>query len=573
MTTGRRAIPAVEFFATFLRVPRPGSRDLVPLTLHPEQRRLLEAYDERDPATGLPRYPELAALWLKKAGKSATAGGLVLAELVGGREPDREVLIVASDLAQARDVVFAAAVRFVKRHPWLAQHVRPLTSELIYTETVVDPRTGGRHDEDHVARAVPARDAKSLHGGNATLTVFDEYWTHNDYGAVEALGRSPARQAPRVLYASYAGLRSQRRAGVPLWDLWQRWQAGDDPQLFVSYIGGPDAWRSVPWITEAFLDAERRRFASVPSKYSRVYENSWDSGDDSTSFLSSREIQDAIDPTLVEPDRGVPGLSYTLGCDLGLSSDFSAAIVTHVDPFDHKLVVDVVRYWAGTRAEPVSLTAVENEIVALAKRFALQRTTLDQWQAVALAERLRARGVSGVRTITMETSTLDRHATMLKAWFAGRQIRIPSHPVLIEQLECLVGREMSRRDRVRFDTPSPNEHDDLAVALALAADGHGRHGRDIGRPTLPATFRECYRERTVPESMTGKCLLLGGHSIPHGDPSCAACPGRQALVAAHEAHLAAGGEALDLRRYFAERMEANAYSARRQVYDFATHFL
>jgi hypothetical protein len=304
-----RSITARQVFAEFLRIPQPGTRALVPMALHPAQGALIGAFDTRG-EDGLPTYPEVAALWIKKAGKSTTGGGLVIAELLGhSGEPDREIIIVASDQEQARTVIFASAARFVRRHPYLTKHCRVLQSEIVYREVVTDERTGGRHIEEHIALAVPGRDARSLHGSNATLTVFDELWAFSDYSILESLARSAARRCPRIAYFSYAGLRSQQRAGNPLWDLWTRWKAGEDSSLFVSYLGGPDGWQSVPWVSARFLDQQRRQFAAVPAKFKRLWLNEWASGDEGA-FLTSEEVSDAIDATLPEPETGDTATSY-----------------------------------------------------------------------------------------------------------------------------------------------------------------------------------------------------------------------------------------------------------------------
>ena len=546
-----RGLTARRVFDEFLRVPSQGSRALRALAFHPAQQALIDAYDERG-ADGLPRYTEVAALWLKKAGKSTTGGGLVLAELLGNTsEPDREVIIVASDWEQSKTVIFASAARFVRRHPWLSKHFRVLASELIYKETVTDQRTGGKHIEEHIARAVPARDARSLHGTNATLTVFDEVWAFNDYSAVEALARSAARKCPRIAYFSYAGLRSQQRAGVPLWDLWLRWKA-NDPSLFVSYLGGEDGWRSVPWITERFIDQQRRQFAAVPAKFRRLWLNEWATGDEDA-FLSADEIRDATDPAMVEAVRGEPGIEYALGVDLGLTSDYSAAVVTHLEPNDGRLVVDCVRHWVGTKAAPVSLVQVEEELVSLARRFPLRKVVIDQWQGALLAERLRARGVRPVEVVTLESSRLDQQATQLKSLFSNRQIRIPTHPVLVEQLETIVGEELKRRDRIRF-TQGDGQHDDLVVALCLSAEPHARY---VGRRGLPATFTECWRAQSVPNFSPLSCYLLGGDYFPSGCPSCTACRGHQAVKLAARVHGEMTGQETGLREFYAERMDGS----------------
>jgi hypothetical protein len=547
-TPARLSTP--EFFAKFLRVPDGGR--LLSLQLHAAQLAALDAWDLLDPQTGLPVYDAHLWAWIKKAGKSATAGGLVLKELVDGIGEDREIIIVASDFEQSKNVTFASAVRYVRRHAWLTKRIRLLGHELIYGQTVTDPRTGGRHLQEHIVREVPARDARSLHGVNPVLVVVDEAWAQNDYGVLEALAPSPTRRVSRTLFCSYAGLRSQMREGNPLWDLWQRWKAATDPRLFVSYIGGPDGWRSIPWIKPSFIESQRRKFASVPSKYRRLWENQWASGDEG-SFLSGEEIHAAIDPELSEPAHGLPGIAYTLGVDLGLTFDWSALVLTHISS-DHKLTVDAVRFWRGTRSRPVSIMAVEDEIVALSKRFHIGRVVLDQWQAAQLSERLGQRGVRDVFTVAVDPSRLDRLATLLKRSFSARQIRIPRHPELLEQLETIISIEQKRRDLVRFTSGAGQDaggHDDIVIALALAMEPQSH---DIGRAALPATFNQCYRAASVRSFSPLQCFLVGGSEanyIPPGnsDPSCAACPGWIYARQAFRDYKDRGGENIDIRTW------------------------
>ena len=84
-----------NFFDRFLRVP--VNRQLVPMTLHAAQVELLTAWDAVDVVTGLPRYSWCHADWPKKSGKSTNTAGIALADLVGGSEPDREIVVCAND--------------------------------------------------------------------------------------------------------------------------------------------------------------------------------------------------------------------------------------------------------------------------------------------------------------------------------------------------------------------------------------------------------------------------------------------------------------------------------------------
>jgi hypothetical protein len=196
---------------------------------------------------------------------------------------------------------------------------------------------------------------------------------------------------------------------------------------------------------------------------------------------------------------------------------------------------------------------VEEELVTLARRFPLRKITIDQWQGQLLADRLRARGVQPVQVVTLESSRLDHHATQLKSLFANRQIRIPSHPTLIEQLETIVGEELKRRDRIRF-TQGEGQHDDLVVALCLSAEPHARH---VGRRALPATFTACWRSESVPGFRALDCYLFDGPYEPGGCPCCAACRGHQAVRLAARTHAELTGEHVDLRQFYEERMDGS----------------
>ena len=123
-----------------------------------------------------------------------------------------------------------------------------------------------------------------------------------------------------TLYASYAGLRSQRRTGNPLWDLTCRIKRGDDPGLFASILSGPEAWREVPWITEAWVDGMRRLYVTVPSKFQRLVCNEWATSE--SAFITTEELAAAIDHTATtEPLGGASGNRYTIGVDIGLTHD------------------------------------------------------------------------------------------------------------------------------------------------------------------------------------------------------------------------------------------------------------
>lgn len=291
-------LTAREVFTRFLRLPATGG-GLRPFILIPVLDEYLTAYDARD-AAGLPIYDEVALSVPKKFGKSEIGGGSGLTELIGGVDPDREVVVVASDLEQSRLFTFQSAIRFVRRSPWLSKHVSILKNELVYRQTVTDPKTGGKDRQEHVMRVLAARDVKSLDGGRQTLTIVDEAHSAT-YATLSAIGRSPARTYSRIVYLSYAGRRVDAVPENLWWSVVQRGRKGDDPHLKLIERRGPDAWKEAPWITERFIRQQERQWQHVPSIFQRYWCNEWAAGDEG-SFLTTQEIRDAIDANHVNPD-------------------------------------------------------------------------------------------------------------------------------------------------------------------------------------------------------------------------------------------------------------------------------
>ena len=226
-------------------------------------------------------------------------------------------------------------------------------------------------------------------------------------------------------------------------------------------------------------------------------------------------------------------------------------------------MVDLARTWRGTRNAPVSIEAVEQEIVALSQRFAIERVRLDQWQAAYLKERLQRRRLR-VDLVTIEPTKLDRLTTQLKGLFAKREILIPARlHDLIEQLESVevieTGARNRRRDRLRFDSGSgqgAGAHDDLVVALALAAEGLDR---SLGRYRLPE--HGCNWSRTTTASVPASC---GGRmSPPEWRCDCTHRLGWVAVKAQHAAYIAAGGPPVDYRTFYQQYFTPNRFVLRK----------
>lgn len=530
-----------EFWPTFVRVPGPDGT-LVPPVPHREQARVLAFVDE--PRTGI---AEVLLHWAKKSAKSFTAAAAGVHHLVAEhREPTDRLIGIASYDEEQSKVIGAEMARLIERHPLLREKVRVLKNEFVYEEPATDPRTGGTYTRLHRARVL-ARDVKGLHGEPWSCVIRDELWSEPNHEMSEALIPSPTRAFALVVNCSYAPLATMQKPGVPLFDLLERAKAGD-PRLFYSYIGGQGvdaSWQVCPWVSEDWIDAQRRLFVASPSRFRRVVLNIPVTSD-GDGLLTVDEVADAIDATLGAP-MAQP-VAYVGGLDLGVSCDHSALTIGHCDE-DGRFVVDVCEVWRPDRGRPVELSQVRDRVLTWHRQLPLARLYVDQWNAKLLHEDLVRAGVPS-RLVGVEQTRLNQIITVLKSAFAKRAIRIPaSATYLLEQLESLKVLETRtpRRDLLKF-APSgtgldASQHDDAAVALGLClVDLKDR----LGRVQLDEMPYGCGSRMP----WAHECYLNAGTLVP-SDPGCSReCPGHRSAKALLVRHERRTGQAIGTVREF-----------------------
>ncbi len=70
---------------------------------------------------------------------------------------------------------------------------------------------------------------------------------------------------------------------------------------------------------------------------------------------AARGLQAAL--TSAPPRRTIDGVRYFVGLDLGLVRDRTARAVVHFDRDAANVVLDDLRTWGGTRAQPLEIAA------------------------------------------------------------------------------------------------------------------------------------------------------------------------------------------------------------------------
>lgn len=550
-----------RFAEKFILIPDQTGA-LRPPVFYPALAQLIAAIDTIDPRTKRRQYSTFNYFVPRKLGKSTLLGIVGLFGLIADRfgGVDREVLLLASDLAQARNVGFQSAARFVERHPLLREQCRVLSDEIVYTETITDPKTHGRYRSSSVLRAV-AKDPQGLHGHAAGVVLMDEFWTA-EQDMIDAALVSAARRSPFTLRTSYAGLRSQQNDRSPIWRAWQEAERGDNPRVYSIILQGEAALYQAPWMTPQWIEDARSNLPAA--RFERMILNTWSAGE--RALLTAADIEAALVEG-PEAERGVPGQTYVYGIDLGISFDWTAVCVGHLAAETGAFVVDAIRTWRPEPGQSVNLMDVERELVALAHRWPPSKIVLDAWNAKLLTDRLRSIGLPA-QMVGIDPSRLSRVTTLLRSTFARRAIQIPRRETdLVEQLEALELTEgsvqLARRDLVKLQpggTFGAGAHDDIAIALGLCLE---QLERAIGMLQLPP-MRSCLKMANEPRHGAPPCYLMAGRwMVPaNNDPSCSSCPGHQAVRQMYAEYLRRGGEDTGLREFYKSRVTPSPFMER-----------
>jgi phage terminase large subunit-like protein len=377
------------------------------------------------------------------ASKTGDLAGVCIAALLEQLDASDRALAVAADRDQGRLIVDAMA-GYVSRTPEIASALR------VDVWRVTGLRTGAMLD-------VLAADGPSAWGLKPALVVVDELSQWQATPGPRQVWEAVHSAMPKVPGSRLVVLTS---AGDPVhWSHRVLEHARSQDQWRVHEVPGP-----CPWIPEEAL-AEQR--ALLPeSSYRRLHLNQWTAAEDR--LVSVDDLRTCV--TLEGPLAPRAGIIYAIGCDLGLTSDRTAAAVVHVermhgDGAGVRMVLDRMQVWAGSKRRPVRLADVEEWLEQAARSFGAF-VVFDPWQAVGMAQRLRGAGIP-VREFPFSQQSVGRLATTLHLLLRDGALALPDDEALLDELSNVRMRETSpgvfRMDHDR------DRHDDRAVALALAS--------------------------------------------------------------------------------------------------------
>lgn len=312
---------------------------------------------------------------------------------------------------------------------------------------------------------VMAADAASSWGILPDFVICDEvcHWTNREFW--QSLYSSAGKQEHCILVClSNAGVGYDWQ-----WDLRQNAQA--NPDWYFHSLDGPQA----PWITEQML-AEQRAMLPGPV-YARLWLNEWQAGDGE--YLSLEEARACCDPSLRPQTHGDHRTQYLGVIDYAEKHDLTAAAIAHYDAARRRVVIDRMDVVKPSPLRPTPVAWVEAWMHRAARNFAGIEFVIDDWQLLALCQRLSAQYL--IERIAFHSGHTNQVlAQHLRQQVLTRQIawhpecgRVPRDDGVEDTLETELSQLVTRQTAAgfyRFESRSDGRsHDDRSFVVGMAS--------------------------------------------------------------------------------------------------------
>ena len=350
---------------------------------------------------------------------------------------------VAADADQA-SLVIDSIRSFVHRAPTLKSRVKVETRRVVFL---------ARGEAVSSLEVLPADEASSF-GLRPWMVIADELsvWPTSARGLWAAVVSAMAKvDGSKLIVVTSAGdpahwsntIREHARTSTA-WQLFE--------------VAGP-----LEWISEEQLGEQRALLTTA--QYDRLHLNLWTASEDR--LVSVEGLAAAVQ--LAGPQDYRPGVTYKIGCDIGLRNDRTAIAVVHAEQVpdqQRRVVLDRMIVFEGTKTDEVSLAQVEETLFQTWSRYGHPRLRIDPWQAIGLAQRLRAKGVY-VDEWSYSDKRYGAAASALFGLLRDGLLSLYEFPALLEELANVRLRETSLPGVVRVDH-DPGRHDDMVQALGFA---------------------------------------------------------------------------------------------------------
>jgi len=432
----------------------------------PETKKPFQLYEgERDfvargftltPDGHLP-FPEMVFSSGKKSGKTGIGAckGIYVAAVIGG--PFAEVYCLANDYEQASSRVFQACVRIITASPLLRGSVK------ITKDRILFPATGS-------FIAAVASDYQGFAGSNPSLSICDELWGFTSEASERLFDEatpSPVRKVSGRLVVTYAGFSGESQL---LERLYNRGLQGkevapflyEQPGMLMRWAHGPDTYRGVPWIGDAWIAESRKSLR--PNQFLRMIQNEWVTTE--SAFVEMEDFDRCVDPNL-QPRASDELLPVWVGVYASVKRDATGICCVTYDYKAQKVVLVDHKILTPKKDEPVNFAALEEYLLGLRRRFAVRMVAFDPYQFASTEQRLSVLGLP-MEPFVQSLPNLEQASSNLYDLFRYRRIALYPDAAIRLAMSHTVAIETSRGG-TRISKSRQSHHIDIIAALSFAA--------------------------------------------------------------------------------------------------------
>jgi phage terminase large subunit-like protein len=489
-----------------------------PLLLERWQKRILVIVFGWMRADGTRRYRTAYIEIPRKNGKSELAGGVGLYLLVADDEPGAEVYSTATKKDQAK-IVWGAAEAMVKASPALKKQIRA------YKNSLSCERLGSKFEP-------LSAESGTMDGLNTHGNLTDEAHAHKDRHVYDVVATSMgSRRQPLNWVITTAGIYDPETIG---WELHERaimvLDGVIDDDFFFAFIASADPgddWELPETIAKAnpnigvsvkldWLLEQRDRAKTTPTFLNTFLRYHLDRWTEQHERWIPIELWNACDRVVREKD--LLGASCYAALDLSSKLDITALVLCFPRP--EKVFDFLFRFWCPedtimrrskedrvpydawardgwiipTPGNVVDYDFPIAELEGLSKRFSIQETAYDPWNATATATDLMEKGLTlvefgqGYKSMSEPTKEFEK---IVVAKQAGHMVEREGKAVVHPVMRWMVANVAVKRD------PADNLKPDKSSAIGRI-DGVVAGIMSLGRAIVsPEAMPSVYETRGV----------------------------------------------------------------------------